>query len=187
MTTPSQRNYTRRIKEERKSKGLCIECGKASAFNSYVRCEACLIKTRKAGQACRAAKLAAGLCEKCCKPRASGRSRCEDCLKEQREFAKEYHAELKDAAFNAYGGYKCNCCGMTYTAGLELDHVNGGGNKHRRETKANGVYLWLKVNNYPAGMMQVLCATCNKAKHREGVCRCKEYHTIIPITTSNSN
>lgn len=53
-----------------------------------------------------------------------------------------------------------------------IDHVNGGGNAHRRSiggTTACTVrfYRWLEVNNYPEGF-QVLCHNCNFAKSHGG-------------------
>jgi hypothetical protein len=73
------------------------------------------------------------------------------------------------------------CCGETEPLFLTLDHINGGGNKHRREIKESGkgsgsFYEWLKRNGYPPGF-QVLCQNCNVGKWRNGgVCphqRCK--------------
>ena len=73
--------------------------------------------------------------------------------------------------FNAYGGYICKCCGESNSAFLVLDHVNGNGNKHRKEigTSSTNLQLWLKKNNYPEGF-QVLCYNCNNAKYYKGIC-----------------
>lgn len=73
------------------------------------------------------------------------------------------------AALNHYGG-KCACCGETTYEFLAIDHINGGGNEHR---KAIGVgrhiIRWLIKNNYPEGF-QVLCHNCNVAKGFHGEC-----------------
>ena len=45
---------------------------------------------------------------------------------------------------------------------LDLDHISGGGSKHRKSLKTN-IFAWLCENEYPPGY-QVLCANCNKAK-----------------------
>lgn len=77
-----------------------------------------------------------------------------------------YRYSVKLAAFNAYGGPKCVCCGETLIEGLTIDHINGDGAACRRETNHGGglaLYSWLKKNNYPPGF-QVLCGTCNWAK-----------------------
>jgi hypothetical protein len=82
-------------------------------------------------------------------------------------------AALKMDAFNSYGGPKCACCGETLFEGLTIDHIDGSGSKHRRDTGAATPYRWLKKNNYPAGF-QVLCGTCNMAKGTGDHCPHKE-------------
>jgi hypothetical protein len=57
---------------------------------------------------------------------------------------------------------------------LALDHINGGGNAHRREVTGSAkggpkFYYWLRDNNYPPGF-QVLCHNCNQAKATYGRC-----------------
>lgn len=84
---------------------------------------------------------------------------------------------LKKEIFAAYGGAFCKCCPENnpdkYTFEfLSIDHINGGGVKHRKEigvTSGDGFYKWLKKNNYPSGF-QVLCHNCNKAKWAYGKC-----------------
>lgn len=66
-----------------------------------------------------------------------------------------------------YGG-KCSCCGEDEMGFLALDHIKGGGNKHRKEV-GRKMYLWAKKNNYP-NILQVLCHNCNQAKHIYGEC-----------------
>lgn len=74
--------------------------------------------------------------------------------------------EIKDMVFNAYGGYRCNCCGETIQEFLTIDHVNNDGAKHRKEIcgekKASGkkVYRWIVNHGFPEGF-QVLCMNCN--------------------------
>ena len=82
----------------------------------------------------------------------------------------------KAEVMSHYGG-KCACCGETELAFLAIDHISGGGNKHRK-TLRNGkkggpcgggcFYRWLQKNNYPPGY-QVLCHNCNQAS-AWGVC-----------------
>ena len=72
----------------------------------------------------------------------------------------------------AYGGDppRCVCCGESILAFLALDHINGGGGKHRQETGGGGFYVWLAKNNYPEGF-QVLCHNCNQGRRmNDGVC-----------------
>ena len=51
---------------------------------------------------------------------------------------------------------------------LSIDHINGGGNKHRKEVGfGTTFYQWLKRNNYPKGF-QVLCMNCQrKRQHKD--------------------
>jgi len=49
-----------------------------------------------------------------------------------------------------------------------IDHVNGGGNTHRKEV-GKTVYRWLRKQGYPEGY-RVLCDNCNAALGRYGYC-----------------
>jgi hypothetical protein len=100
--------------------------------------------------------------------------------KHEAEKTKRLNADLKDAAYIAYGGYVCACCGESERGFLSIDHINNDGNKLRK-THGHGAdfYRWLKANNYPAGF-QILCMNCNYGKHHNsGVCphqtRCNDY------------
>ncbi len=61
----------------------------------------------------------------------------------------------------------CACCGKTGLEFLSLDHINGGGRKHR-EKIGNGsmFYSWIVKNNFPNGF-RVLCWNCNFAMHKQ--------------------
>lgn len=78
----------------------------------------------------------------------------------------------KIQAFQAYsdGVIKCVNCEKSDLELLTLDHISGGGNKHRQANKigAGGdTYRFLKKNAYPPGF-QVLCWNCQfKKKHQE--------------------
>lgn len=70
---------------------------------------------------------------------------------------------------DAYGGV-CTCCGETELAFLTIDHIDGGGTKHRELIGfGQRFYSWLKTNGYPQGY-QVLCYNCNCAKSFSGGC-----------------
>jgi hypothetical protein len=87
----------------------------------------------------------------------------------RREAARVYIRVLKDAAYAAYGGYQCQCCGETERAFLSIDHVNNDGHAHRK-TFRGVIYGWLKKNGYPPGF-QILCMNCNFGKkHNGGIC-----------------
>lgn len=80
-------------------------------------------------------------------------------------------ARLRQEVLEHYGG-KCACCGESENEFLAIDHINGGGNKQRKELKrAAGIafYRWLRMNEYPDGY-RVLCHNCNCARGYYGYC-----------------
>lgn len=73
-----------------------------------------------------------------------------------------------------YGGTppSCACCGEDHPTFLAIDHIEGSGNKHRKEIGSKGGYtfaIWLIKNNFPEGF-QVLCHNCNMAIAILGYC-----------------
>ena len=48
---------------------------------------------------------------------------------------------------------------------LTIDHIKGGGTKHRKKIKGEKITVWLKKNNFPKGF-QTLCFNCNWKKHK---------------------
>ncbi len=85
---------------------------------------------------------------------------------------KEDNKKRRKIVLEYYGG-KCVCCSESIYEFLSIDHINGGGNKHRNEifgTKKGGnIYHWLIKNNFPKGF-QILCHNCNMAKGFYGKC-----------------
>ena len=84
-----------------------------------------------------------------------------------REHQKRKRHRLRQAVFDAYGR-RCACCGETEEKFLSIDHIDGGGGKHRK-TIGNHICQWLKVRGFPAGF-QILCYNCNLAKGFYGRC-----------------
>ena len=66
----------------------------------------------------------------------------------------------------------CSCCGEKTYEFLSIDHIVGGGTKHRKETGVN-VDRWIINNNFPIGF-DILCQNCNFAKGLYGKCPHKE-------------
>lgn len=62
---------------------------------------------------------------------------------------------------------RCACCGETILEFLSLDHIHGGGNKHKREVRH--VYIWIVRHNFPEGF-RVLCHNCNQSLGAYGYC-----------------
>lgn len=79
-----QREYLKRLREERKINGLCIMCGKPQCSTSTVYCIDCKIKNqrnnekRKSGID-RSDRKNYGLCYRCGKISINGKSLCETC------------------------------------------------------------------------------------------------------------
>ena len=66
----------------------------------------------------------------------------------------------------------CSCCGEDHFEFLCIDHIDGGGNRHRRESKITSghqMIAWLKRNNLPSGF-RVLCHNCNASIGFWGYC-----------------
>lgn len=106
-----------------------------------------------------------GVCNKC---------RANRFYRENREHCKEV-ARIRDRKRRelvlAHYGAFCRCCNETTYEFLSIDHINGGGYKHRKEIGNFGrnFYKWLIKNNFPKGF-QVLCHNCNLAKGFYGKC-----------------
>lgn len=79
------------------------------------------------------------------------------------EYRKIYYTKSKLIALEHYGT-KCACCGESNPTFLAIDHIGGGGTKHRKTMSKGGVniYDWLRKNNYPPGF-RTLCHNCNWA------------------------
>lgn len=69
---------------------------------------------------------------------------------------------------NLLGGH-CVKCGFSDNRALQLDHINGGGVKHRQTFKATDTYYLYYLNNIKLAHqeLQVLCANCNWIKRFE--------------------
>ena len=84
MQNVSQADRARKLREDRKEKGLCIWCGKPRSSYSRVFCADCRVKNqrkndaRKSGIA-RAERPAYGMCYRCGKPILPGNKLCPKC------------------------------------------------------------------------------------------------------------
>jgi len=84
---------------------------------------------------------------------------------------------LKEDLLRIYskGTMICACCMIGIVQFLAIDHIEGGGNAHRkkisggRSAGTDHFYYWLRNENYPPGY-QVLCHNCNFAKSAYGIC-----------------
>ena len=67
--------------------------------------------------------------------------------------------EMKRKIIKHYGG-RCKCCGEDRIEFLAIDHIGGGGKKHRKEVGSGNMLYWIIKNNYPKGF-RILCHNCN--------------------------
>lgn len=87
----------------------------------------------------------------------------------------KHRLSLRQKVFSYYseGFPKCVCCGEQDHEVLAIDHVHGGGRKHRASLGylgiGNNFYQWLRKNGFPDGY-QVLCHNCNFARQLLGSC-----------------
>lgn len=84
------------------------------------------------------------------------------------DYGMERRRQEKRDLFQRYGGAKCSRCGEEEIDFLTIDHIGGGGARHRREIGTN-IYKWLRENNYPVGF-RVLCMNCNWATRHGRPC-----------------
>lgn len=160
--TGSQRRYYRN-----KAAGVCRDCSRPSDGKS--RCKECAEKRKGAARKHYNKRKAERRCNRCNKP-TDGRVRCEECTKRDSDRQRAQYQQLRDEVFAAYGGYQCSLCPCCDPDVMEIDHVDGGGNKHRREIGQSALYAWLKSNGFPAGF-RVLCPTCNKKEAKRLVAK----------------
>ena len=79
---------------------------------------------------------------------------------------KEYARKWRIRVIMFLGG-KCEHCGNNDNRVLQVDHVNGGGNKERKMFATNNAVVAVKrIFNSPE-RYQLLCANCNWIKRWE--------------------
>lgn len=174
-----------RYTDDRRKAGICICCGIAARpLNGYKSCETC----RENKRILRAKYKAQSICY-CGREPKFGYKICQTCLDSQQKY-RENHPEgkqqrytrstnrtttkrklLKLQIFEVYGN-KCNCCGESTFEFLQIDHVFGGGTKHRKELGGSGglnLYKWIVNSGFPPDF-QLLCSNCNWSKGVYGYC-----------------
>lgn len=139
--------------------GFCSMCTQRKRTKNRWYCQECAAYKKKAY----ARKGVAGTCLFCTRQVAAGKKRCQTCIDVRRSYKKEHRARLVAEVLRHYGAY-CVCCGETDVACLSIDHVDGGGSKHRKKDRsATDIYWWLRRNGYPPGF-QTMCHNCNRSK-----------------------
>jgi hypothetical protein len=85
--------------------------------------------------------------------------------------SRRYNRKIRKAVLNHYGP-KCACCGESRLDFLAIEHIDGGGLRHRREVlgaQHKSLAVWLRANKYPPGF-RLLCHNCNCARGWYGKC-----------------
>jgi len=130
-----------------RSQGLCTLCGKRKPDEGFVTCSKC----RKENYA------------RHCEYKKNNKKATNEWSKKRRR--KE---RLDVLTHYSQGAPRCACCGERTVQFLCIDHINGGGNSHRKQG-IGSIYPWLLVHDFPEGF-QVLCHNCNSAKSYYGIC-----------------
>lgn len=82
----------------------------------------------------------------------------------ERGYGVAYRKKTRERVVKALGG-KCVKCGFSDIRALQLDHINGGGNKIRKSIKGGSVkYYQAMIDNKHKKEIQLLCANCNVIK-----------------------
>ena len=114
------------------------------------------------------------------------RGYCPNCKQPHRlSYFSIYRKRTREEAIRQYGG-RCLCCGEAEFAFLALDHIDGGGNEHRRQRKGDRLCQWLKSRGWPTGY-QVLCHNCNAAKGIYGQCPHTKLNAKSSIWTQDTS
>jgi len=152
---------------------ICKKCGKLKSFGEFYYCA----NTKdKRGSWCKE-----------CDNKRRGERRARFCDDEKAKAHIRYignkdkinannrlrHFERKKLLIAHYSGgtNRCACCGESNIKFLTIDHITGGGNKHRKSIGfwGNKFYCWLIKEGFPSGY-QVLCFNCNMGRSAWGIC-----------------
>ena len=163
-----QAKYLKERYERLKSAGLCVDCGDRVVSGTLCekhRLHQLALQTNKAKD-----RMEKKICVYCGKKPSVTSMHCEDCRKKVNRFREDFNSRQFDLVLDHYGR-ECECCGETEPLFLTIDHVNGGGSKHRREEGSHTYALILrekkKIGEWPSGY-RILCHNCNCGRWRNG-------------------
>lgn len=106
-----------------------------------------------------------GACLACRQKMREWREKNPSWLARHREANRRTRLRLRTAILDHYGR-TCACCGETEVVFLTLDHIDGGGEAHRKANHGN-VYRDVVRRGYPSGF-QTLCWNCNVGRRLAG-------------------
>jgi RNase P subunit RPR2 len=79
--------------------------------------------------------------------------------------SKNYRLKMKEKIFEVLG-HVCKRCGFSDKRALQVDHINGGGTRHRRDLSRSYFRFYQDILKEP-NKYQILCANCNWIKKFE--------------------
>jgi hypothetical protein len=159
----------------RKSQGVCPKCGKPTTNTNTVYCIECRRPAAKACKILHDSRKLNRLCVSCgTKLNVDEKYRCQKCKEIHALDVKTQSHALRIKVIDNYGS-KCSCCGEAQIQLIEIDHVDNNGAEHRKQIGSHSDTLcrWIIRENYPT-TIQLLCANCNQAKKKFGICPHKE-------------
>lgn len=86
----------------------------------------------------------------------------------RKDYQKQYEKRIRLVALETLGG-KCVSCGFNDKRALQIDHIEGGGSKERKQLGFNGRFHKHVVQSFlnKENKYQLLCANCNWIKRVE--------------------
>lgn len=160
-------NGTRRMKRNGK---FTHSIRKKTGVDFFRQCSECKLFMEKAyfyTNSCKRSSGFQGSCKECTK--AMRKKYYFDNKEEILERERVQRWQLRLEVVSEYGG-KCECCGEMSVEFLTIDHIKGGGTKHREEIGSNSMYKFLKKNGFPKDDYRLLCFNCNCARGSFGYC-----------------
>lgn len=149
---------------------MCITCGKKQPPIGLYTCDDCSNRATASTLKRYNTNKSNNVCPMC-GGELSDRFRCNTChTNHLKNSIKQWHILRRKVL--AHYGNQCMCCGEKTYEFLEIDHINGGGEKHRKEIGSH-IVEWAIKNNFPANL-RILCANCNRSLGKFGVCSHKE-------------
>lgn len=171
----------------------CTHCGEDKPLSGYYAHKATPDGLYPHCRSCHLAMSEAWRKKNMDKVRTAATARYRKNPEKYRKLRREYHSRNRKRA-NATGrkaakkrwedcvkglGGKCSCCGERRMTMLEIDHIQGFGNQHRRKMGgAVGVYVDIIKQGFPKDKYRVLCCNCNQSRRRNRTGNCEHIDEI---------